>query len=94
MPGSELKLVCALVCDSDPDATSRNLTVPAPTGPRMAIQYLVPAVMLVAEMTAEFHAPFTGLVIVICVRRVPGVLEPVLVYRPTMTCVAALLLSI
>ncbi len=60
----------------------------------MAIQYLVPAVMLVAEMTAEFHVPITGLVIVICARRVPGVLELVLVYRPITTCVAALLLLI
>ncbi len=87
-------MVCALVCASDPDATSRNLTVPAPAGPRMAIQYLVPAVIPVAETTAEFHAPFTGLVIETCVRRVPGVLEPVSVYKPTMTCVAALLLLI
>ncbi len=85
-------MVCALVCAGDPDATSRNLTVPAPAGPRIAIQYLVPAVMLVAGMTAEFHAPFTGLVIVTCVRRVPGTLELVLVYKPTTTCVAALLL--
>ncbi len=60
----------------------------------MAIQYLVPAAMLVAEMTAEFHAPATGLVIVICARRVPGVFEPVLVYKPTTTWVAALLLLI
>ncbi len=87
-------MVCALVCAGDPDETSRNLTVPAPAGPKMAIQYLVPAVMLVAEITAEFHAPFTGLAIVICVRRVPGVLELVLVYRPITTCVAALLLLI
>ncbi len=65
--GSEVKLVCALVCAGDPDDTSRNLAVPAPTGPRMAIQYLVPAVMVVAGMMTEFHAPFTGLVIVICV---------------------------
>ena len=65
--GSELKLVCALVCADDPDSTDRNLTTPAPVGPRMAIQYLVPVVMLVAEMTAVFHAPFTGFEIVICV---------------------------
>ncbi len=30
--------------------------MPTPTGPKTAIQYLVPAVMLVAEMLAEFHS--------------------------------------
>jgi hypothetical protein len=62
--GRELRLVCALVCAGDPDATSRNLTTPDPTGPKIAIQYLVPATILVADIPVEFHPPLTGLVIV------------------------------
>lgn len=94
MAGSELKLFCALVCACVPDDTSRNLTIPEPTGPKTAIQYLVPVVIPATGRMAEFHVPFTGLAIVTCVKRFPGLLEPVLGYRPTITCVAALVLSI
>ena len=60
----------------------------------MAIQYLVPAVTLVADKVAVFHAPFTGLEIVVCAKSVPGTFEVVLVYIPTTTWVPVLALSI
>src|SRR5438874_7769162 len=70
--GRLLRFDWLLVCAVPPELLSRNWIVPAPVGASTAIQYFVPAVMLVAEIVTEFHAPLTGALIVTCASKVPG----------------------
>src|ERR1700738_1292758 len=90
LPGKVLRLVCELVWVLPPVAMSRNWTVPLPLGPRTAIQYFVPALMLAAGRVTLFQAPATGLVRVAWLNNAPA-LPPLSVYRPTTTWLAALL---
>jgi hypothetical protein len=91
--GNAVKVVCKLNCEFDPVVTSRNLTVPAPVGLRIASQYLVPDTTLVLGTTTEFHVPLTGEAIFPWVKRFWGLLLPESEYKPTKICVAALVLS-
>ncbi len=78
--GRVVRVVWLLFWAGPPLPTSRNFSVPAPTGASTASQYRVPAVTL-----TEFHAPFVGPAIVPCVSSVPGLPLVVCVYRPTTT---------
>ena len=90
VPGRLFRLVCELVCDLPPVAMSRKWTVPLPLGPRTAIQYFVPALMLAAGRVTLFQAPATGVVRVAWLNSAPA-LPPLSVYRPATTWLAALL---
>ena len=92
--GNALRLLCEQSCDLAPEDTSRNRTVPAPVGLKIAIQYLVPVVILAAGTATEFQAPLAGFVMTPCVNKMLGLLAPVSLYKPAITCVAVLPLSI
>ena len=92
--GNALRLLCELSCDFAPEVTSRNRTMPAPVGLKIASQYLAPVVRLAAGTATEFQAPLAGFVITPCVNRMFGLSVPVLLYKPAITCVAVLPLSI
>lgn len=86
------RLVWRLTIDAEPVAASRNSGVPMPTGASTANQYLVPNVTLAAGTVMEFHALLTGLMRTPEVIRLPGVLLTLLLYSPSKTWLAVLLL--
>src|SRR5436190_21085900 len=55
-----------------PQHLSRNLIVPDPLGPRIAIQYGVPVAIDAVGTGTSFHPPATGDVSEPCARSVPG----------------------
>lgn len=86
------RLFWRLIIDAEPVAASMNSGVPMPTGASTAIQYFEPEVTLAAGTVTEFQALFTGLTRTAEVIRVPGVLLVVLLYKPSTTWLAVLLL--
>jgi hypothetical protein len=84
------RLDWALTWDAEPIPTSLNWTVPVFNGVSTAIQYLAPAATGVGVTVTEFQAPFTVLLRIPDVNKLPGLLLEVFVYKPTITWVAVL----
>src|SRR3954451_11677290 len=77
--GNEVRFIWPLVWLAFPVALSRNCPVPPAGGTSRAIQYFPVAAMSVAGISAVFHAPLRGALMLAWASRMPGALFAVFV---------------
>ena len=70
--GSDVRVVCALFSASVPPGQHWSRNARTPPVPRMAIQYVVPAVTAVEGTGTAFQAPAVGFARLPCASKPPG----------------------